>query len=312
MKKRETVCLAALLTALLAALTPVFAAQSPSATPAFSSQQLQLWLQHCPQLKQDVADSPLAAVTFTPLPPMPAAAAPAWKIEWHGLTIPVPALDYSHIGLSGKQHAFMLITDDSYGIFTGKPRGFEHGSAQRQTLLQALWGPQATLGQVIAYGYTITPEDLDCDSNDLKTQARNAMALSLKTIAGPTDIVAMYQLPGWQLGLLEHGHTDESMLNNSSLDSYRYLLQDDFDHPPSKVLYRLPSGNAELRATGLMLAHSQTVSYTAAPNWLQRLQAYLDKPTQATRCALVGALRHANFDAKSIKHIATQTPACTG
>src|SRR5699024_8794392 len=131
-------------------------------------------------------------------------------------------------------------------------------------------------------------------------QARNAMALTLKTMAEPTAIVAMHQVPGWSTGLLRHGHSDD----RGGLESFRYLLQNDPHKAPLKVLYRLPSDDADTIATGLLLARPEAPNYAPPPDWLQQLQTYLDQPTDKQRCVLVTALHQAGFDAGNIRQIA--------
>src|SRR5699024_7891067 len=193
------------------------------------NRQRQHWLENCPQLQQETG-SAAAAITFTPLPSPAPSPAPVWQLRWQGLSLPVPALDYDHIGLDPARGTFILVTGDSFGIFTDRPDGFDLASARQQPLLQKLWGPDTTLAQVTAYGYTITPDDLHCTADDLRTQARNAMALTLKTMAEPSAIVAMHQVPGWSTGLLRHGHSDD----RGGLESFRYLLQNDPHKAPLK------------------------------------------------------------------------------
>src|SRR5699024_5927285 len=133
--------------------------QAATEPAVFSSQQRQQWRENCPQLKQRVAAASAATTAFTPLPPAPTQPAPVWQIRWQNMSIPVPALDYNRIGLHADGRGFVLVTDDTFGVFAGRPRGLDLDGARQQPLLQALWGTDTTLGQVIAYGYTITPDD---------------------------------------------------------------------------------------------------------------------------------------------------------
>lgn len=303
MRMHMTIWLTTTLAIVLAAASATFAA-----TTAIDPQ---LWRQNCATLQQRFADAPVAAVTYTPLPAAPDHIAPHWQLTWQGLSLALPVLDYNHIAIANNGATVILATADGYGVFTGRPAGFDLAAAQKQPLLQTVWGQQITLGQVTAHGYTLTPAAISCDDENLRTQVRNAMAMTLKTVASPAPVRAAHRIPGWTLGLLTHGRGIPGEQRNS-VSSYKYLLQNDFDNAPYTVEYRLPRDNAALSATALLLATQTAATDAPEPQWLRRLQAYLDKPSRATRCSLVEALQHADFDAQNVAQIAARESACSG
>src|SRR5699024_7379051 len=60
------------------------------------------------------------------------------QLRWHGMAIPVPVLNYDHIGLNSKRNTFMLVTADSFGIFTDPLRSRQR---QRATTATKTVGP---------------------------------------------------------------------------------------------------------------------------------------------------------------------------
>ncbi|HET7268191.1 MAG TPA: hypothetical protein VFJ15_08785 [Oleiagrimonas sp.] len=259
-------------------------------------------------MKAKFAEFPAAFVTYAPLPVLPAGGMDAWKLNWNGLIVPIPALPYIRFSVSGDDHEVVLGTADHQYVFVSRAHeiGPSHGiQARKRDTGNAASATPASVFDIIAHGFAVTPDDLHCSATHAEEQARVAMALVLKTIASPARIVAAHEVAGWRTGLLKYGH------GSSGTDFYVYLLQRDADEDPYDVRYRVATASDTRRAV-LSLAHPRHAVYADAPTWLAALQGYLDAPLPETRCALAASLDEAGFAERDVRRLAQQSPACEG
>lgn len=254
------------------------------------------WEQHCAQLQDRFAKSPVTDVTITPLPKLPASDAPVWKLNWHGLAVPIPALPYTHIAIMGDHHAVLLATDNQQYVHIGFALALAMPDPTPK-FIQSLWGDDTSMLDFLVFEYTVTPDDLSCTKEHLRQQARTAMALILKTTAGPADFVAAHRIPGWTTGLLKYGHTGEG------LGIHDYLLKGKAREMPSHVRYALTEHHTNQRRAALLLARPGKADFTQGPEWLRQLQKWLNHPSDSRLCNLTDALRQAGFDADDIRSL---------
>lgn len=259
------------------------------------------WEQRCPQLKARFAQSPDADIMLTPLPELPDTNAPVWKLNWSGMVIPVPALDYTRIAISGEQRRVLLVTENQqYLSLSIEP-----------AIVKTIAGRQTNTLEVMSHGYTVTPDDLACSDGHLYRQAFTTIALTLKTASDSLDLVAVHKVPGWQESLLVHGLMQMGHSRTPERrQEYIYLLKRADSTSVVHIIYSLAGQQPSTRRAALLLARSEKASFTQGPGWLQKLQAWLNNPTDRRLCRLADRLRQSGFDDDSIRNLVNSEVNC--
>lgn len=267
--------------------------------PALAAQRLaaSTWAQHCERLKQRLLAAPQASIVYSPLPdkPMPISSA-VWRLDWQGEVIPLPALKYHNIGFLG--HAdkaeetapgVMLVTRDRQFVSVGQ------AAALRDV------GTKNSLFDVLLKEYSLAPADLHCDAAPTGTSRQVAQALNLKAMASPFVITTAHRLSGRRSGLLRQGR------HAMGMRVYDYLFAVAGLPLPVHLRYRLANN---ISGVGLLAATPNNIDFAPSPDWLAALQAYLDGPDTATRCALAQQLNLAGFRPANITALLRGHAAC--
>jgi len=175
------------------------------------------WPDACQDLKTQLADIPWLPIVFSEKS-VPKFNAPVWKLLWQGILIPVPAVTYNE----------MYLVRDTTGevyFFLKNPKGVvlkavKHlnppltdsvlGNMAPQTLarevdaMKFFFGGPVSNADVMLLGYERTLDDLTCVKKNWQQDGGTAIALLLKSVAPPGELISVYRNVGKYRGWLEY------------------------------------------------------------------------------------------------------------
>lgn len=264
------------------------------------------WPLQCLLLKRSLGDDPALDVVFSE----PAAVtAPMWRLRWAGVDVPVPPARYTALavtptprdGAPSDDHVLILKAASGELVFLSYISGFgpqedmfaqsnlagdSISSAEGREATRLAWGGTPTQAQIQRHGFEVTPADLDCRPQGWRRGMRDALSLTLKSIAGPGVLEAAYPVPGHPLGWLVREKTADGVLWRALLP--RTATPDLATH----IELHLPRGAPTLGLGADFPRQSN-------PQWLEQLALALREDRRADWEALLAAIRIAGFDTAS-------------
>ncbi len=214
----------------------------------------------CRELKSKYLTNPRSFVTFTKALDNHSSDN-LWVLPWNNVEILIPKTQYTHVFASkGYQSTtdILMKTREGLKILAAmlpdrpvndifKTQSLENlsfeSSPGNQSMTQKIYGGPVRLSEINRFGFSITPEDLICDTPNNGEQAAISIALILKNIESPGKLLSVHKITGAYDGWMEkqiHKGYFEYTLNIISDSKKESLCQISYIIPEKSVYKNIP------------------------------------------------------------------------
>lgn len=196
-----------------------------------------------------------------------------WVIEWKDFLIPLTSGEYSSVAIKsiGKDHKSIYLSSDSLGITVSMHyESYPNWRVDIPSIMLDKINPdEFTLNSLTDHSYKITPEDLNCNSNDIISEIKDFSALTLKELVPPGFLASAHRgisdSPGW----LTKSTSREQIIWNAK-NPVKSKVNTFFS-----VTYQVKEGSRN-SAIGSLLNRKE-LSSVQKPEWLVSFQEIANK-----------------------------------
>jgi len=266
----------------------------------------------CQELKKNEVSNSSLKVTFSEKPEINSDIH-HWLLNWNGIDVPLPPIGFREVYVKmgyENQYEVMMVAKDGFTIntivFENKLSNdmFEEskdendrgsGKTESRVVAKKDRSPVRT-SDTILLGFQITPGDLSCLKEHQAEEAAKVVALIMKGIARPGELMSVYKGVGVYKGWIEKERSSDYMvyginiIPNSNQD---ILYQINYRIPNNSRYYDLPflTGNNRQKPT------------SEPPDWLLALNSAIISKSKDFWKRYATLARKAGVSEKSITRV---------
>jgi len=272
----------------------------------------------CETFKQENLSESFLNVTFTEGPTVSGANS-FWILTWNGIDVPLPRTAYEHVYFfkgSDSEYNFRLdagehiqislladrndLYEDVFAVWNMHDRTTET-SAEGIASTKAMFGGPIRYSELMMRAYATTPDDVTCCLDRFEEETGTVVALIMKSIDGPDNIVAAYNGVGRYGGWITEGQRD-------GRTAYALNIVPERDAANLYHLLYEMSENAPFHAVPFLVGRVDGLAAAPPPSWLAALNLALQEDSNQAWRKYIDAARKAGLSAKSIQIVEEMLP----
>ena len=226
-----------------------------------------------------------------------------WLLNWHDLSIPIPAIAYKHFDISptglklsnhGKGISIKLVRSEIDSLEYLKTTKLYESFLDPEKNGKAAWkyffGKPMNYSQFLKQSYLHTPDELNCKPETVKSDLPILSYLIKKKTIGSNDIA--YPVAG-----IANAFVLESSLKNSIAYSAHITSPKEKNRVVSLEIYTNKAD--DFNGLGTYIGLAKNKKHSANPGWLVQLQKSLDSNKPEDWKKLSSVLPGSGFDRQS-------------
>ena len=231
---------------------------------------------------------------------------------WNGIDVILPRIAYKHVYLfkgsdgaynfrldAGEHFRISLLADkndryeDVFAVYHLHDRTTQT-SAEGIASTTAMFGGPIRYSELMMRAYATTPDDITCCRDRFEEEMGTVVALIMKSIDGPDNIVAAYNGVGRYNGWITEGQRDSRPVYSLN------IIPDGDTNNIYSLLYEM-SEEAPFHAIPFLVGRADRVDAAPAPGWLAALNFALQKDSDDAWRDYIDAAQEAGLSPKSIE-----------